>query len=223
MALTFARGPHMSRIETGTRFIRSGSWLLLLGFTLFTGIISGSYPAFYLSSFRPVKILKGVLMAGHLAVLPRKVLVVTQFTVSITLIISTLIVFRQIQHAKNRVTGFTREGLITVGINTPELRKHADVIKNELLQNGAAENMALDFLLLQRYPQHAARFRHYDWHRPAFTFGYAQKIGVVREQLAALAGPERFDLCRRPTGGAARLNADQRRNDCEAPEASHCI
>jgi lipoate-protein ligase A len=66
---------------------------------------------------------------------------------------------------------------------------------------GAAENMALDFLLLQRYPQLAARFRHYDWQRPAFTFGYAQKIGTVREHLAALAGEERFDLCRRPTGG----------------------
>jgi lipoyl(octanoyl) transferase len=64
---------------------------------------------------------------------------------------------------------------------------------------GAAENMALDFLLLQRYPEAAApRFRHYGWHRPAFTFGYAQKIAWVREQLPA---GERFDLCRRPTGG----------------------
>lgn len=64
--------------------------------------------------------------------------------------------------------------------------------------------MALDFLLLQRYPDTTApRFRHYEWHRPAFTFGYAQKIGFVREQLRASAGsaPEDFDLCRRPTGG----------------------
>ena len=64
---------------------------------------------------------------------------------------------------------------------------------------GAAENMALDFLLLQRYPDAAeARFRHYGWHRPAFTFGYSQKIGFVRETLPE-GGP--FDLCRRPTGG----------------------
>lgn len=64
---------------------------------------------------------------------------------------------------------------------------------------GAAENMALDFLLLQRYPEAAAgRFRHYDWHRPSFTFGYSQKIEFVRTQLPA-DGP--FDLCRRPTGG----------------------
>lgn len=64
---------------------------------------------------------------------------------------------------------------------------------------GAAENMAADFLLLQRYPQPAdARFRHYGWRRPAFTFGYAQKIGFVRAHLPA---GEPFDLCRRPSGG----------------------
>lgn len=64
---------------------------------------------------------------------------------------------------------------------------------------GAAENMAVDFLLLQRYPRaDGARFRHYGWHRPAFTFGYSQKISFVREQLPA---DGKFDLCRRATGG----------------------
>lgn len=64
---------------------------------------------------------------------------------------------------------------------------------------GAAENMATDFLLLQRYPEPAMpRFRHYGWHRPAFTFGYSQQIAVVRAQLPP---GETFDLCRRPTGG----------------------
>jgi lipoate-protein ligase A len=64
---------------------------------------------------------------------------------------------------------------------------------------GAAENMALDFLLLQRYPEAVApRFRHYEWRSPAFTFGYSQKIGFVR---ANLPPGETFDLCRRPTGG----------------------
>ncbi|MGA3006255.1 MAG: lipoate--protein ligase family protein [Opitutaceae bacterium] len=64
---------------------------------------------------------------------------------------------------------------------------------------GAAENMALDFLLLQRYPQAAAaRFRHYEWHRPAFTFGLSQSLDFVRAQLPA---GESYDLCRRPTGG----------------------
>jgi lipoate-protein ligase A len=62
----------------------------------------------------------------------------------------------------------------------------------------AAENMALDFLLLQRYPQAVPRFRHYGWHRPAFTFGYSQKLALVQ---ANLPPDETFDLCRRPTGG----------------------
>jgi lipoyl(octanoyl) transferase len=64
---------------------------------------------------------------------------------------------------------------------------------------GAAENMALDFLLLQRYPESATpRFRHYGWRAPAFTFGYAQKIAFVRTQLPP---NDRVELCRRPTGG----------------------
>ena len=69
---------------------------------------------------------------------------------------------------------------------------------------GAAENMANDFLLLQRYPEaHASapRFRHYEWRAPAFTFGYSQKIAFVSAQIAVIAGEQRIDLCRRPTGG----------------------
>ncbi len=66
---------------------------------------------------------------------------------------------------------------------------------------GAAENMVADFLLLKRYPHERAehaRFRHYGWHRPSFTFGYSQKIAYVRSQLPA---DTTLELCRRPTGG----------------------
>ena len=65
---------------------------------------------------------------------------------------------------------------------------------------GAAENMACDFLMLQRYPEASLpRFRHYGWHRPAHTFGYGQKIAFIRSQLATADGP--MELCRRFTGG----------------------
>jgi putative ABC transport system permease protein len=116
-------------------------WLLALGFTIFTGIISGSYPAFYLSAFEPIKVLKGVFRAGRLGSVPRKVLVVIQFTVSITLIIGTIIIFQQIQFAKNRPVGYSRDGLITVPLRE-NLFGHYDAIRNDLLQTGAVENMA---------------------------------------------------------------------------------
>ena len=116
-------------------------WLLTIGFTLFTGIVSGSYPAFYLSSFEPIKVLKGIFNAGRFAVLPRKILVVTQFTVSVTLIIGTIIVFRQIQYAKDRPVGYKRDGLITIPL-TANLFGHYDALRNDLLQTGAVTNMA---------------------------------------------------------------------------------
>jgi putative ABC transport system permease protein len=117
-------------------------WLLILIFIIFTGVVSGSYPAFYLSGFEPVKVLKGTFRTGRLASLPRRILVVVQFTVSITLIIGTIVVFRQIQFAKNRPVGYRPEGLISVEMNTPEIQGHYDAIRNDLIQTGAVENMA---------------------------------------------------------------------------------
>ncbi|WP_205513051.1 ABC transporter permease [Longitalea arenae] len=117
-------------------------WLAILAFTFFTGLMAGSYPAFYLSGFRPVKVLKGTFRAGHAAALPRQILVVLQFTVSVALIIGTCIVYKQIQHASNRPVGYTREGLITVDMNTPEIYGHYDALRNDLLRTGAVADMA---------------------------------------------------------------------------------
>lgn len=117
-------------------------WLLSGGVILVTSLMAGSYPALYLSSFNPVKALKGTFKAGRLASMPRKILVVIQFSISVILIIGTMVVYQQIQFSKNRPVGYSREGLITISKKTSDFYGKFDALRAELLNTQVVEDMS---------------------------------------------------------------------------------
>lgn len=115
-------------------------WGISFGMIVVLGIFSGSYPAFYLSSFQPVKVLKGKINIGKGASTPRKVLVTLQFGFSIFLIIGTLIIYQQIQHVKNRDIGYNRENLLQIWTNS-EAETNFQTLREALVQSGAVQSV----------------------------------------------------------------------------------
>jgi predicted permease len=110
------------------------AWVVIIGF------IAGSYPAFYLSAFQPVKVLKGKVNVGKGASTPRKVLVTLQFGFSIFLIIGTIVIYQQIMHVKSRDMGYDRENLIQIWTNN-ELETNFQAVRTELERTGAVKSV----------------------------------------------------------------------------------
>jgi len=127
---------NLLNVQLQLPYAQASAWLLLIGIGLATGIIAGSYPAFYLSSFEPIKVLKGLFKGGSSALPLRKIMVVLQFVIAVFLITATICIYRQIKYVQDKSSGFEKNNLVEIPVEG-ELQKNTQVFINQLKNNGA--------------------------------------------------------------------------------------
>jgi putative ABC transport system permease protein len=115
-------------------------WMSGFAFIMFIGLLAGSYPALYLSAFRPVRILKGINITASSRSMLRTLLVIVQFGFAVTMIIATMVIHEQISFVQHRETGYAKENLVYQYM-TGDMSKNYIAYKNELLQSGLAESV----------------------------------------------------------------------------------
>lgn len=154
--------PYFNSLLNSNILINYGDWLfwvILVGLTMFTGAIAGSYPAFYLSSFEPVKVLKGFHTSGGSSVQVRKALVVFQFVFAAALIVCTTVIYQQLNYIKNKPAGFEKGGLVEIPIQGNLVgEQHLKLLKEQLLKSGAASDVAFFSTTLDQYGNNTSDF-----------------------------------------------------------------
>jgi putative ABC transport system permease protein len=181
-------------------FGRGVFWLYVIGFILFTSLLAGSYPAFYLSSFKPVSIFRKQFKKSQAVFSPRRILVVVQFTFAIVLIVSTLIVREQVQYAEDRDTGYDKNNLVYVDF-VGDIEKHFDLIKQELLSSGVAVSVTRNSTGMSQGGGHTWVFR---WvgEAPADTVTtiteYTTDAGLVKTAGMKLLAGRDIDIYAHP-------------------------
>jgi ABC-type antimicrobial peptide transport system permease subunit len=141
VAITISNFNELADKELRLPILSFSFWFISFGFIIITGLLAGSYPALYLSSFRPVEVLKGTFKSGISATIFRRVLVVFQFTVSIALIIGTIVVTKQIQFTKDRPMGYDVNNTIMIWSHTPDFIGKYELLRSELKSRQAIVEM----------------------------------------------------------------------------------
>lgn len=147
-------------------------YLIILGATLLIGLLSGSYPAFFLSSFRPTVVLRGVFHAGRQSIFFRKILIVFQFMISIIMITATLVVTRQLQYMKNKEPGYDRDNIMIIPLYDSTAKAMIPALKEELLSNPSVKYVSTSL----SYPGHS----------PYMDIFLTEGSDKMEEQLASL-------------------------------------